>query len=64
LTAVKLGVDTLQSGEIEASSKGLWNKLAYEILHHARMGKEPVIQRVRVRHRWVVERMGARSLSD
>jgi hypothetical protein len=56
---VKLGVDTLQSGKIEAGGQGLRNKLAHEFLHHARMGKEPVIQRVRVRHRWVVKRMGA-----
>ena len=48
---VKLGIDALQSGEIEAGGQSLRNKLAYELLHHARMRKEPVIQRVRVRHR-------------
>jgi hypothetical protein len=52
---VKLGIDALQSGEVEAGDQRSRNELAHELLHHPRMCKQPVIQRVRVRHECVVE---------
>ncbi len=43
-------VHTLQAGEIEVGGKLPRNELAHEFLDHSRVGKQPVIQRVRVGH--------------
>ena len=41
---VKLGIDPLQSAEIQAGRELARNELAHELLHHKRMGKQPVIR--------------------
>ena len=40
---MKLGIDTLQSGEIEVGDQPSRNELPHESLHHPRMGKQAVI---------------------
>jgi hypothetical protein len=47
---LKFDVDPLQSVEIQVLGEGIGDELPDELFHHARMGEQPMVQGVRVRH--------------